>query len=471
MILVGSFQLTIFQGFQDILCPTCWRLPAQEDQVIITTPKAFLGFLAGWGGKLWCSHLASQGTAGTQSWGELPAPQSWAGREGTHSQKPPEFSSRNIQGTPEQSQIPWRRVPTGNHSCPCSGRHCLAGKWLFPKSPCSSMTCTWRFWSPQPWNFSRLDHPALAEGVGLDDIWDLYNSNSVILWFPDVLSPTNPISSFLLFQHRRHQQFFLPGAPDPSFIGNEVLPRWGWCCIKKEWDAGWKQIQKPSVLAEEQKERCKHHPAELLGRECALSRDRREKGRIGNERMAQGSSEPSVPHPVPPEEPQICTCGTWQAALPCRAGGSSCWSGAAEPPWAGGSCAPAPADIPSGPARSGSCSSSGHPHTCKTNPVRAERHPCYRFVKQQYKNIHSVPLGSQGISFILFFGTQGSAEPPAVQGQGEGVTSPTSRVTTPFLLSFTLQWHLSCLKRHEKLTSTEPLPVPEDLKMDRIRRD
>lgn len=158
---------------QDILCPTCLRLPAQEDQAIITTPKAFVGFLAGWGGKLCCSHQASQGTAGTQSWGELPASQSWAGREGTflqHSQpETPQFSSRNIQGTPEQSQISWRRVPAGNHSCPCSGSHSLAGKWLFPKSPCSSTTCTWRFWSPHPWNFSRLDHPALAEGVGLDD--------------------------------------------------------------------------------------------------------------------------------------------------------------------------------------------------------------------------------------------------------------------------------------------------------------
>lgn len=131
--------------------------------------------------------------------------------------------------------------------------------------------------------------------------------------------------------------------------------------------------------------------------------------------MAQGSSEPSVPHPVPPEEPQICTCGTWQAALPCRAGGSSCWSGAAEPPSAGGSCAPAPADIPSGPARSGSCSSSGHPHTCKTNPVRAERHPCY-----STKTSILSPWDHREYLLSCFFGNRGSAEPPAVQGARRG---------------------------------------------------
>lgn len=182
MILVGSFQLRIFHDFQDILCHTCIRLPAQEDQIIITTPKAFVGLLAGWGGKLWYSHQARQENLPGNSWdtelGDNRASQIWTGREGTflqHSQ--PETPSGQLQehpalpccqGTPQQSQIPWR-VPAGNHSCPCSGSHSLARNWLYPKSPCS-MTCTWRFWSPYTWNFSRLEHPVLAEGVGLDDV-------------------------------------------------------------------------------------------------------------------------------------------------------------------------------------------------------------------------------------------------------------------------------------------------------------
>lgn len=134
------------------------------DQIIITTPKAFVGGLAGWGGKLWYSHHASQEYLPGNSWdtvlGRAAAPQSWAGREGTFLQhcqpKTPRVQLQEhpallcCQGTPQESQ-----VPAGNHSWPCSGSHSLAGKWLYPKSPCSSMSCTWRFWSPQTWNLSR----------------------------------------------------------------------------------------------------------------------------------------------------------------------------------------------------------------------------------------------------------------------------------------------------------------------------
>lgn len=165
MILVGSFQLRIFYDFQDILCPTCNYAPCTGRSHNNYTTKSICRVF-GWVGREALvfppsqpEKCAREQNSRDTELGRAPSIPK-LGREGRHlpaaltatSETPsvqlqeyPAWSC--CQGTPQESQIPWR-IPDGNHSCPCSGSHSLPGKGLYPKSSCSSMTCTQRFWSP-----------------------------------------------------------------------------------------------------------------------------------------------------------------------------------------------------------------------------------------------------------------------------------------------------------------------------------
>lgn len=211
--LLGYFQLKIFYDFQDILCHTCIRLPAHGDQIIITTPKAFVGFLAGWGGK--------------------------------HSQppqEPPQFSSR----TSSLALLPGDSTGVSDSLGGFLLDPLLSLFWESqpgwkedgPKIPLLILHMeVLSFGHPIPEFFqTTLEHPALLEGAhGREWDWMMFKI------FPTQTFPRSCDSHwhFNVLSHTNLQVPGLPAQKTPtifppwSFIGNKVLPRWGGFAYKK----------------------------------------------------------------------------------------------------------------------------------------------------------------------------------------------------------------------------------------------
>lgn len=127
--LLGYFQLKIFYYFQDILCHTCIRLPAHGDQIIITTPKAFVGFLAGWGGKLPAALTATSGTPSIQLQNIQPCPAA--------------------RGLHRSLRFPWR-IPAGPTPVPVLGITAWLERGWTQNPPAHPAHGGFEFWSPHP---------------------------------------------------------------------------------------------------------------------------------------------------------------------------------------------------------------------------------------------------------------------------------------------------------------------------------